>query len=209
MCPDTVHLVFKVVSGLNHIVHFIELIEHFKMHVFAKSPSIQVYELADIAAILGMEKSRVKNWTIGRPFSVRPSVRASVGKGSRNLFSRNDIFCFALVKRLNEIGVPVTAIQNVLKKMEAELPRDEFWKSARWLHLQRTNRDTSFAIAIDVDTFGYENVTIEAEDEFVCFYALNMKVIEDLISTKIHMFEHGRLPTWKISRRAKAKRLRH
>jgi DNA-binding transcriptional MerR regulator len=147
-----------------------------------------VFELADVAAILGIEKSRVKNWTIGRPFSVRASVRASFGKGSRNLFSRNDVYCLGLVKRLSEVGAPAKAIQSMLEKLGAEVATDAFWKEGEWLFLKRTNRDVSYQTDFDPQPFGYINVRIEPGDEIVCSYAVNLKCIVDAISTKIAIF---------------------
>ena len=126
--------------------------------------AIEVFELADVAAILGIEKSRVKYWTIGRPFSVQASVRASFGKGSRNLFSRNDIYCFALVKRLSDVGAPAKAIQDMLEKLAADVAEDAVWQEQRWLFLRRTNRDVSFTLNFDPEPFGYINVPIEPGD---------------------------------------------
>ena len=155
---------------------------------------VQIYELGDIAAILGIEKSRVKSWTIGRPFSVRASVRASFGKGSRNLFSRQDVYCFALVHRLNEVGVPVAAIQGMLEKFRPYLLDDAFWKNSGWLFLKRTNRDVSYEGDFDPNEFGYLNIPIKPEDELVCSYAINLKPIADDVSARINVFSHRRDP---------------
>jgi hypothetical protein len=67
---------------------------------------VPIYELGEVAALLHLEKSRIKNWTIGRPFTVRPSLRSSAGKGSRNLFGVTDLYCFALVKHFVDLEIP-------------------------------------------------------------------------------------------------------
>lgn len=152
---------------------------------------LQIYELADIAVLLDLEKSRVKNWTIGRPFSVRPSVRASSGKGSRNLFSRNDVYCFALVKRLNGIGVPVEAIQQMLQKMDARIGEDEFWSDGRdWLIIKRSGIDSAYQVDVDVvdDSFGYTNISFHSEADIVCSFGVRLKTIAEATSSKIRSF---------------------
>lgn len=154
---------------------------------------LQIYELADIASLLGLEKSRVKNWTIGRPFSVRPSVRASSGKGSRNLFSRNDVYCFALVKRLNEIGVPVEAIQQMLQKMGTRMGEDEFWSDRRdWLIIKRSGINSAYQVDVDLvdDCFGYTNISFRSEDDIVCSFGVRLNTIAEATSSKICSFLH-------------------
>lgn len=160
--------------------------------------TIQIYELADIAALLGIEKSRVKNWTIGRPFSIQPSVRASFGKGSRNLFSRNDVYCFALVQRLSEAGAKSADIQGMLEKLKPNLTGDMFWKGGNWLSLKRTNRNISCEVTEGPQGIGYINVPIEPEDEVVCSYGVNLKSIADHVSTKIEMFWHRQDPSGRL-----------
>ena len=167
-----------------HNIHYEVYVKHYvvlHMHDY----NLQIYELADVAAILGLQKSRVKNWTIGRPFSVRPSVRASFGKGSRNLFSRNDVFSFALVKALNERGAPVDAIQKMLERFAGDLPNDALWKGRTWLVLKRANRDVSCDL-FEPEDMGYINLRIEAEDEIVCSYMVNLASIVDAVSEKIN-----------------------
>jgi DNA-binding transcriptional MerR regulator len=170
--------------------------------------TIQIYELADIAAILGIEKSRVKNWTIGRPFSVQASVRASFGKGSRNLFSRQDVYCFELVHRLNEVGVPVAAIQGMLEKLRPNLLDEAFWRKSGWLFLKRTNSDVSYESDFDPNDFGYLNITIKPEDELVCSYAINLKPIADDVSTRINVFSHRRDPSRRLRVKTEEKKKR-
>jgi hypothetical protein len=159
---------------------------------------LQIYELADIAAILGLEKARVKNWTIGRPFSVRPSIRPSFGKGTRNLFSKSDVYCFALVKRLNEIGTPVSAIQQMLKDYGAELAEDSrWWGGGAWLVIERLGSSDRIGIQVTYKdaAHGHAYMMLRPEDEVACFYAVNLKLLADAISTRIDVFsdQHEKL----------------
>ena len=72
---------------------------------------------------------------------MRPSVRISSGRGSRNLFSRNDLFCFAVIDGLNEIGAPVAAIQKVLEKFSPSVTDDLFCNGQKWVRITRKGRD--------------------------------------------------------------------
>ena len=149
--------------------------------------TVQIYELADVAAILGIEKSRVKNWTIGRPFSVQPSVRASFGKGSRNLFSRNDVYCFALVQRLVEAGTPVAAIQKMLDAVKPHLARDDFWKDQNWLFVNHTGR-SALAYAVSWVVESSTNFHLQPQDETGCFYGVNLRSLGISVSKKIDTY---------------------
>jgi DNA-binding transcriptional MerR regulator len=137
-----------------------------------------IYELGDIARITGIPKSRVKNWTIGRPFTVKPSVRRSSGKGSRNLFSHNDLYVFDLVQRLSDIGAPVAGIQNLLEKQD--MSDDWFWKDQNWVLI--TRKGTSFGYEINLAEEYNGNFPLNPENDIVCFYAVNMKTILESVS---------------------------
>ena len=147
-----------------------------------------IYELADIAGILGIEKSRVKSWTIGRPFCVRPSVRAALGKGSRNLFSRNDVYCFALVKRLNEAGVPVACIQGMLENLRPNFADDKFWKDQNWILITRKGSD--FSYDIDFGAKFFIQFEIDPEHNIACVYAVNVKSVREAVLDKINFLTH-------------------
>jgi hypothetical protein len=60
-----------------------------------------------------MPKSLVKNWTIGRPLRLLPTLRQAQGTGSRNLYSREDLYRFALAKQLSGDGFSMTTLQRV------------------------------------------------------------------------------------------------
>ena len=76
---------------------------------------VRVFELADVARILGMPKSKVTNWTIGRPFYFPASFQSGEGKGTRNLYSVHDVIVMALVNELRNVGLSIRDIETVLK----------------------------------------------------------------------------------------------
>jgi hypothetical protein len=80
--------------------------------------NLQIFELSEVADLLQLPISTVKNWTIGRPLSIKPSLRASQGKGSRNLYSREDLLVLALAAQLNRDGFTPSTLQKVLRELK-------------------------------------------------------------------------------------------
>ncbi len=66
---------------------------------------MQVFTLGDVAEILSVPISRIKNWTIGRPYRVVPSLVTGRGKGRRNLYTLEDVYLLALLTRLHDDGL--------------------------------------------------------------------------------------------------------
>src|SRR5438445_584082 len=82
-------------------------------------PEITVFfELSEVADLLHRSNSTVKNWTIGRPLSIKPSIRASRGKGSRNLYSREDVYLLALAAQLSRDGFAPNTVKQVFKELK-------------------------------------------------------------------------------------------
>ena len=77
---------------------------------------MEVFELSEVAKILSVPKSRVKNWTIGRPLQIKPTVRIARGKGSRNLYGTNDVYLIALANQLYLDGFDARAIRGILRE---------------------------------------------------------------------------------------------
>jgi MerR HTH family regulatory protein len=73
-----------------------------------------VFTLGEVAEVLRVPLTRVKNWTIGRPLRIIPTVRVAAGKGSRNLYSIKDVYAIALANHLSEDGFTTKAIKRIL-----------------------------------------------------------------------------------------------
>jgi hypothetical protein len=73
-----------------------------------------VFTLGEVAELLKVPKTRIKNWTIGRPLRIVPGILAGQGKGSRNLYSLEDVYVFALINQLYRDGLTNEAIKDVL-----------------------------------------------------------------------------------------------
>jgi len=83
---------------------------------------MEIFELGEIAKILGMSLTKVKNWTIGRPLAIEASIRTATGQGSRNLFSLEDVYLMGVANELSRAGMAAKAIGKVLEAVKAKFP---------------------------------------------------------------------------------------
>ena len=82
---------------------------------------MDIFELSEVAEVLGIPKTKVANWTIGRPLKITPSVRTALGKGARNLYGRHSLYLMAIANALIEAGLNSGAVQKVLDAINEEL----------------------------------------------------------------------------------------
>jgi hypothetical protein len=83
---------------------------------------MEIFELGDIAKILGMPIAKVKNWTIGRPMTIEASIRTATGHGSRNLFSLEDVYVMGVANELSKAGMAANAIGKLVGSVRAKFP---------------------------------------------------------------------------------------
>jgi DNA-binding transcriptional MerR regulator len=83
---------------------------------------MEVFELGEIAKILGMPLTKAKNWTIGRPFTIEPSIKTASGHGSRNLYSLDDLYLMGLANELSKAGMAANAIGKLVEAVKAKFP---------------------------------------------------------------------------------------
>jgi hypothetical protein len=83
---------------------------------------MEIFELGEIAKVLGMSITKVKNWTIGRPLTIEASIRTATGQGSRNLFSLEDVYLMGVANELSRAGMAAAAIGKVLVAVKAKFP---------------------------------------------------------------------------------------
>ena len=103
----------------------------------------QVFEMSEVADIVGAKLATVKNWTIGRPLRITPSIRIAEGAGRSNLYSREDIYRFALANELHKAGMTPKRIAEVLNQLRGDLAQIEWiriWRHGKDLKL-RTDRN--------------------------------------------------------------------
>jgi hypothetical protein len=103
----------------------------------------QVFEMSEVATIVGLNPSTVKNWTIGRPLRIAPSIRIADGRGRSNLYSLGDAYRFALANELQQAGITPKHIGEILGKLAgedlAEIVWLKIWRIGRDLMISKDN----------------------------------------------------------------------
>jgi hypothetical protein len=74
--------------------------------------------------VLRMSPTKAKNWTVGRPFKLEPSIRTwrPAGQGSRNLYSLDDLYLMGLANELSKAGMAAKAIGKLVEAVKARFP---------------------------------------------------------------------------------------
>jgi hypothetical protein len=71
---------------------------------------VQTFEFREMIRVLGMSAATGKNFTSGRPFKLKPSIRTATGQGSRNLYSLGDVWLMGVANELSKAGMAASAI---------------------------------------------------------------------------------------------------
>jgi DNA-binding transcriptional MerR regulator len=88
---------------------------------------MHVFELSEMAALLGMSQVKAKNWTAGRPFKIPASERTATGTGSRNLYSIEDVYLMGLANEFSKAGFAAKAIGRLLTEIDAQRLAQMAW----------------------------------------------------------------------------------
>ena len=96
---------------------------------------MEIFELSEMANLLGVPFTKARNWTIGRPLSIPASIRTATGTGSRNLYSIEDVYLLGLANEFSKAGFAAQAIGRLLEAVDAK-------KLAQmdWLTVWRTEK---------------------------------------------------------------------
>jgi hypothetical protein len=81
---------------------------------------IQTFEFREMIEVLGMSSTKAKNWTVGRPFKLEPSIRTASGQGSRNLYSLDDVYLMGIANDLSHSGMSAGAIGELVAALKAK-----------------------------------------------------------------------------------------
>jgi hypothetical protein len=81
------------------------------------------FEFREMIQVLGMSATRAKNWTVGRPFKIEPSVRTASGQGSRNLYSLEDVYLMGVADELSKAGMAGNAVGKLVTALKTKFPR--------------------------------------------------------------------------------------
>jgi hypothetical protein len=140
-----------------------------EMSISMKPRANVVLQARDVGRLAGLTENAVKQWTIGRPYKIRPSVRHSTGKGIPNLYSLTDALRFAVAIELTSDGFQSRVIQRVL---------DSFDPSANTLLIMRDRIAFSLQSVLRCAT---EEARYRKDRDFVnlSFYLLDMRAIRE------------------------------
>ena len=80
---------------------------------------MEIFELSEMAEVLGMPLTTARNWTIGRPLAIPSSIRTASGTGRSNLFSIEDVYLMGLAYAFSKAGFAAKAIERLLTELDA------------------------------------------------------------------------------------------
>jgi len=88
---------------------------------------MEIFELSEMAVVLGMPLTKARNWTIGRPLTIPASVRTASGTGSRNLYGMEDVYLMGLASEFSKAGFAAKAIGRLVDEVDAKRLADMGW----------------------------------------------------------------------------------
>src|SRR5580658_7884012 len=83
---------------------------------------IRTFEFREMIDVLGISATKAKNWTVGRPFRLEPSIRTASGQGSRNLYSLEDVYLMGVANELSHAGMAAAAIGKLVAALKVKFP---------------------------------------------------------------------------------------
>lgn len=86
-----------------------------------------VFELPEMAEVLGMPLTKARNWTIGRPLELPASVRKASGAGTRNLYSIDDVYLMGVANEFSKAGFAAKAIGKLVEALDASKLANMDW----------------------------------------------------------------------------------
>lgn len=102
----------------------------------ANGATLTVFQLPEMAEILGLDMGKAKNWTNGRTgLVITPSVRPAGGKGRSALYDLHDLHLMAVATEFSKAGFASRAIgrlADVVKPLlDQPVSRDNVWTISR------------------------------------------------------------------------------
>jgi hypothetical protein len=83
---------------------------------------MHAFDLIEMAELVGMKPAKVKNWTVGRPFTIHPSAYQATGRGSINLYSIQDVYLMAVAGEFSKAGFAAVAIGKFIESIQVKVP---------------------------------------------------------------------------------------
>ena len=79
----------------------------------------EVYQTAAVTAITGVKRPRLQTW-LERGW-IQPSIQSGSGAGTRNIFSRNDLYIIGIFKLLTETGIPRETVGDIIAELKGDI----------------------------------------------------------------------------------------
>ena len=145
-------------------------------------------DLSGLAQLAGVPLLQARNWTSGRPLSIRPSVQVATGTGTRNLYSDSDVLKLAIANKLRNGSVGFRAIRYVIETVE---PEQFVYGYADWLIVLVRRDDSSHRAVRNVDL---ENELISAQlsDTETVYFFVHLSKLLGEVQTRIDDFVKDR-----------------
>ena len=70
---------------------------------------------SDVTQITGVKRTRLQQW-LERDF-VSPSINVANGHGSRNVYSRGDLYTIAIFKKVSEMGLARKVVADMISTL--------------------------------------------------------------------------------------------
>jgi hypothetical protein len=141
------------------------------------------FQSKDVERITGVKNKRLWAW-IERGF-LSPSIQEADGPGTRNIWSRNDLYTIAVFKNLTESGFAKKLVGDFMKT--GVIPSDMDMGRARYAFYIRTGDEIkSSVVAADDGTINIPHLIHElGADGYDSIFIINLDKIKREIDFKI------------------------
>ena len=75
---------------------------------------LMVFDRREIAQIVLVHPALIRNWSMGNPFRIEPSIRAPGRKGAANLYALEEVYLFGVAGYLGRADIPPRLAKKVL-----------------------------------------------------------------------------------------------
>ena len=84
---------------------------------------MDLFTIGEMTSIIRMKSDKVKNWMAGKPFKFEPSAKSARGRGSRNIYQRQDLYLLSIANEFSKAGFAGKAIGRLLTAIRPRLAR--------------------------------------------------------------------------------------
>ena len=99
----------------------------------------------DVTAVTGVKRTRLQQWL--EQGWITPSIQQADGHGTRNVYSRNDLYAIAFFRRVVESGLPRKVVADIISKgvLAQDITRKQLLRTV-WVYV-RDGENTACGIS--------------------------------------------------------------